>query len=566
MGCCCRLSTDAESPLSGDLHSSTMATPSSSSHLRRQVVEIIGHVVVGEEPKQHLEYIIITQIGMKDSPDGAVCLVQRRFRDFDFLSKMLLPVAHKAGLSLPPLPSKLWGGGLLYAAKDVSPAFAARRQAALQRWLGLVTTQLSPWCETLRRFLGLAVSRDNGHESSGSPSNAIRWADISDLSRSGHPVSKPWMSPCSLAQRVLGRNIRTTETGTGVDGSDDGSGHHLREAGGQDCGASSSDGVGGASSGGGSGDDTSFFLPRGETEPDSGPTTRQAVTCLHVASDAWRAALIFPVGLPEGQAKVLQVSRGLAVPSPQAADGSALIVRWPSSSGSASADAAGDGAVASALVAGDGDTSNPDTSAAATPGAARASAKHHHRRALSEPPPADMLQAMRKRIQPPLPPPPTSPSSSQPASPNARSPSPSKRPLCAQDDERAGSSGGRTPGLSPGLSPGPPSPFVAGSPGRGGGLSTTAGFRLEPALHALYVATLLTLEQQILPAEPSWRPCLQIPRASIVLTWPGLESHLPMRQLLFAPRLHPLRSADVTRRQQRRGQLTQAETGVGHDE
>ena len=445
--------------------------------LRRQVVEIVGHVVAGDEPKQHLEYIIMTQIGCNS--DSAVCLVQRRFRDFDMCYWGLLPIAQEARILLPPLPSKLWGGGLLYAAKDVSPAFAAQRQASLQRWIGLVTAQPPLWCETLRRFLGLTSPREGSDSGATSDGRAGQWLDVSD----GGGERRPWMSPRSLARRVLASYGSSAVRTTANEGSQGNRGDH---------GSSSSETVasdGRRVAGGGDNGDNSdsgggrFSLPRGQTEEPHSAATTPSVTCLHVANEAWRAALIFPEGPAPGQAEgeaegtaqgpatLLPASRGLSLASPAAADGSALIVGWKAHSRGSSTISAPLAAPSPAAPSAPG---HPTAAAAATPTGVQPAAKHH-RRALSEPPPADMLQAMRRHIQPPLPPPATSPPSSQPTSPNARSPSPSKRSGC--DDERLGSGGRSASGRPPHI--------VAGSPGSSSIPSSAAvGFRLEPSLRA----------------------------------------------------------------------------------
>ena len=64
-----------------------------------------------------------------------------------------MPIARRAGVRVPPLPSKnRWRR----AASRISPTFAARRQEALQLWLNQVRDCPELWrCDVLRLFLGL---------------------------------------------------------------------------------------------------------------------------------------------------------------------------------------------------------------------------------------------------------------------------------------------------------------------------------------------------------------------------------------------------------------------------
>merc|ERR1711871_1750991 len=77
-------------------------------------------------------------------------LVQRRYRDFERLYATLGPVARRAGVPLPPLPTSFSFG------RNLTEEFAAQRQASLQLWLTKVVARPPLWCDAMRLFLGLA--------------------------------------------------------------------------------------------------------------------------------------------------------------------------------------------------------------------------------------------------------------------------------------------------------------------------------------------------------------------------------------------------------------------------
>ena len=93
----------------------------------------------------HLEFMLKTVCDEAHGPR----LVQRRYKDFDELHRALAPVAKRAGVPLPPLPTSL----TLY--RNLTEEFAQQRQAALQQWLSMVVARPPLWCDPLRLFLGL---------------------------------------------------------------------------------------------------------------------------------------------------------------------------------------------------------------------------------------------------------------------------------------------------------------------------------------------------------------------------------------------------------------------------
>jgi hypothetical protein len=103
-------------------------------------VEILGHMWVpdvdggGKAGGLHLEFMLKT-IG--DEEAGAR-MVQRRFKDFDKLHTALVPIARRASVPLPPLPSSLTFG------RNLTEEFANQRQIALQQWLSMVRGSHQP--------------------------------------------------------------------------------------------------------------------------------------------------------------------------------------------------------------------------------------------------------------------------------------------------------------------------------------------------------------------------------------------------------------------------------------
>ena len=150
-------------------------------------VEIIGHSLIGERrsatttgcgggaegavigSRTHRAYDILTVSNMHDKENAQACrLVQRRYSEFVILREALQPVARRRGLTLPPLPSKVWALG-----RGLSPRLANGRQQALQAWLTWVVAQPPLWQSVrLRVFLGLAQSRDEATETASSRRNS----------------------------------------------------------------------------------------------------------------------------------------------------------------------------------------------------------------------------------------------------------------------------------------------------------------------------------------------------------------------------------------------------------
>ena len=148
-------------------------------------VEIIGHSLIGERRSatttgcgggaegavigSHRAYDILTVSNMHDKENAQACrLVQRRYSEFVILREALQPVARRRGLTLPPLPSKVWALG-----RGLSPRLANGRQQALQAWLAWVVAQSPLWQSVrLRVFLGLAQSRDEATETASSRRNS----------------------------------------------------------------------------------------------------------------------------------------------------------------------------------------------------------------------------------------------------------------------------------------------------------------------------------------------------------------------------------------------------------
>lgn len=83
-------------------------------------------------------------------PTSEARLVMRRYRDFVKLHATLTPYARQAGLTLPPLPSRLTALG-----RKLSPEVGAQRQRALHDWLSRVACHPCLLCDELRVFLGL---------------------------------------------------------------------------------------------------------------------------------------------------------------------------------------------------------------------------------------------------------------------------------------------------------------------------------------------------------------------------------------------------------------------------
>jgi len=115
-------------------------------------VELLGHLWVpdldetgGRGGSLHLEFMLKT---VGDEAQGAR-LVQRRFNEFVSLHHELTPIARRAGVPLPPLPTSLTLG------RKLSEEFAVQRRAALQQWISLVVARPPLWCDPLRLFLGL---------------------------------------------------------------------------------------------------------------------------------------------------------------------------------------------------------------------------------------------------------------------------------------------------------------------------------------------------------------------------------------------------------------------------
>lgn len=99
-------------------------------------VEILGHCWapdVSEPPtadpsagSMHLEFMLKTVGSRRHGP----LLVQRRYRDFDRLHTALGPVARRAGVPLPQLPTR----GSYTLSRNLTEEFATQRQACLQQW------------------------------------------------------------------------------------------------------------------------------------------------------------------------------------------------------------------------------------------------------------------------------------------------------------------------------------------------------------------------------------------------------------------------------------------------
>ena len=107
----------------------------------------------------HLSYVVLVgaSLLMASSEDDceivtseAHTCVERRYSQFEQLRASLKPRAQRAGLILPPFPSKLDGFG-----RKLSQAVGTRRKKGLQSWLRAVVDEPLLHCEALRLFLGL---------------------------------------------------------------------------------------------------------------------------------------------------------------------------------------------------------------------------------------------------------------------------------------------------------------------------------------------------------------------------------------------------------------------------
>jgi len=103
---------------------------------------------------------LMSEAEKKSFPDlSEARLVHRRYRDFCKLHAALCPHAQRAGLLLPPLPSKISAFG-----RNLSPEVGAQRQKALHDWLSWVACQPALICDELRLFLGLSPLAPPGSE------------------------------------------------------------------------------------------------------------------------------------------------------------------------------------------------------------------------------------------------------------------------------------------------------------------------------------------------------------------------------------------------------------------
>lgn len=124
-------------------------------------VKVIGWRNVPSKRKPHLVYTILAAAPSAGSKSVAseARLVQRRYRDFEKMYRILLPRAKEASIILPSLPSKFTFG-------RSQAVIGVERQRLLHEWLRYVVAHPLLWCDELRVFLGLPPGDDINNSTS----------------------------------------------------------------------------------------------------------------------------------------------------------------------------------------------------------------------------------------------------------------------------------------------------------------------------------------------------------------------------------------------------------------